>query len=224
MGCYAVKARERGIEVILATNDKDLYQLVNSTRENLQHREGRSRFAQGCVCVVRRRRSDGEMGCAAALIGDVLAISGRCGRQYPRGRRLVVKRRRSCCGNSGASTRSWRASTGSRLRRRATNWRPRASAILQNRKMVELDCDLPLPVPIDEFRITPGLPAIDRSAGESTNSNRSSRKCATKRLAGRRRRATLVGSLRSASASVDQDRTVRAGVTASPEEMPTKIF
>ncbi len=31
MACYAIKARERGIEVVLATNDKDLYQLVNST-------------------------------------------------------------------------------------------------------------------------------------------------------------------------------------------------
>ncbi len=30
MGCYAVKARESGHEVFLATNDKDLYQLVNT--------------------------------------------------------------------------------------------------------------------------------------------------------------------------------------------------
>src|SRR5205085_4306376 len=31
MGCYAIKARERGIEVILATNDKDLFQLVDAS-------------------------------------------------------------------------------------------------------------------------------------------------------------------------------------------------
>src|SRR5437764_10566874 len=30
MGCYAQKAAERGIEVVLATNDKDLFQLVNA--------------------------------------------------------------------------------------------------------------------------------------------------------------------------------------------------
>src|ERR687884_684154 len=29
MGCYALAAQERGIEVVLATNDKDLYQLVS---------------------------------------------------------------------------------------------------------------------------------------------------------------------------------------------------
>ena len=32
--------------------------------------------------------------------------------------------------------------------------------IEQNRKMVELDCDTPLPVPIDDLRITPDYPAL----------------------------------------------------------------
>src|SRR5439155_25636763 len=30
MGCYAIAASQRGWEVILATNDKDLFQLVNA--------------------------------------------------------------------------------------------------------------------------------------------------------------------------------------------------
>src|SRR5436190_11690232 len=30
MGCYALKARERDLEVVLATNDKDLFQLVDA--------------------------------------------------------------------------------------------------------------------------------------------------------------------------------------------------
>jgi DNA polymerase-1 len=32
--------------------------------------------------------------------------------------------------------------------------------IEQNRKMVELDCDTPLPVPIDDLRIKPDYPAL----------------------------------------------------------------
>jgi DNA polymerase-1 len=32
--------------------------------------------------------------------------------------------------------------------------------IQQNRRMVELDCETPLPVPIDELRITPDYPAL----------------------------------------------------------------
>ena len=32
--------------------------------------------------------------------------------------------------------------------------------ILQNRKMVELDCDTTLPVPLDDLRIKPDYPAL----------------------------------------------------------------
>ena len=32
--------------------------------------------------------------------------------------------------------------------------------IEQNRKMVELDCDTPLPVPVDDLRIKPDYPAL----------------------------------------------------------------
>ena len=32
--------------------------------------------------------------------------------------------------------------------------------ILQNRKMVDLDCEMELPVPIDELRINPDYPAL----------------------------------------------------------------
>jgi DNA polymerase-1 len=36
----------------------------------------------------------------------------------------------------------------------------RREQIEQNRKMVELDCDTPLPVPIDDLRIKPDYPAL----------------------------------------------------------------
>ena len=67
MGCYAVKARERGIDVVLATNDKDLYPTRQFERENLQHGQSRSRLAQGRLRLVRRRRSDRKMGRAAGV-------------------------------------------------------------------------------------------------------------------------------------------------------------
>jgi DNA polymerase-1 len=34
--------------------------------------------------------------------------------------------------------------------------------ILQNRKMVELDCDTPLPVPLDDLRLRPDYPGLIR--------------------------------------------------------------
>ena len=44
-----------------------------------------------------------------------------------------------------------------KAREKLTNAREQ---ILQNRKMVELDCQIELPVPIDELRITPQYPAL----------------------------------------------------------------
>ena len=62
MGCYAIEARERGIEVVLATNDKDLYQLVNPKVKIYSTAKADLGFAEGRFRIVRRRRSHGEMG------------------------------------------------------------------------------------------------------------------------------------------------------------------
>src|SRR5947209_4699773 len=48
MGCYAIAAAKRDIEVVLATNDKDLYQLVSPTVK-VHHRESGSGQPQRCV-------------------------------------------------------------------------------------------------------------------------------------------------------------------------------
>jgi DNA polymerase-1 len=38
--------------------------------------------------------------------------------------------------------------------------------ILQNRKMVELDCDTELPIPLDQLRLRPDYPALIRTCEE----------------------------------------------------------
>jgi DNA polymerase-1 len=38
--------------------------------------------------------------------------------------------------------------------------------ILQNRKMVELDCDTALPIPLDELRLQPDYPGLLRACEE----------------------------------------------------------
>jgi len=75
MGCYSIAACRDDTEVVLATNDKDLYQLVGpwvkvyTTARPTWLRRKTLRLA-------RRRRSHQEWGVPPALIGDVLAISG----------------------------------------------------------------------------------------------------------------------------------------------------
>jgi 5''-3'' exonuclease (including N-terminal domain of PolI) len=51
--------------------------------------------------------------------------------------------------------------------------------ILQNRKMVDLDCEMDLPVPIDDLRIEPDYTALI-AAWKNVSLSRFFRRCATK--------------------------------------------
>ena len=56
MGCYALAACKRSLEVVLATNDKDLLPARRPLRESLHHGQGRSAVAERRVCLARRSR------------------------------------------------------------------------------------------------------------------------------------------------------------------------
>ncbi len=79
MGCYAVAACKRKIDVVLATNDKDLYQLVDFSYESLHDRKGRPRFAKGWLCPARRGGGDRQMGRPAKANWRRARHFGRCG-------------------------------------------------------------------------------------------------------------------------------------------------
>lgn len=76
MGCYAVKARERGIETILATNDKDLYQLVNTKVKIYSTAKADLASPKDAFALLGEEEVTAKWDVAPALIGDVLAISG----------------------------------------------------------------------------------------------------------------------------------------------------
>ena len=99
------------------------------------------------------------MGVPPALIGDVLAISGDSvdnipgvgiGRKTAAGLILEHGGLESLLGNLGAVK-------SLKSREKLQNGRDQ---ILQNRKMVELDCRTELPVPIDQLRIRPDYPGL----------------------------------------------------------------
>ena len=105
-----------------------------------------------------------KWGVPPAQIGDVLAISGDAVDNIAGvgiGRKAAAKLLREF-GSIDALMGGLDRVTAQKTREKLELARDR---IQQNRKMVELDCDLPLPVPIDDLRIQPGLPATDRSDG-----------------------------------------------------------
>src|SRR5437667_7720483 len=163
MGCYAIAACERsGMGVVLATNDKDLYQLVGpcvkvytTTKADLASpKDGFALLSEDQVAT--------KWEVPPKLIGDVLALTGDSVDNIPGvglGRKTAAALIREFGGLESLLNNIDQVKSP-RTREKLANSREQ---ILQNRKMVDLDCHLELPVPIDQLRIEPSYPNLIRA-------------------------------------------------------------
>ena len=76
MGCYAMQAAERGMEVVLATNDKDLYQLVGPAVKIYSTVKADLASPKDAFALLGEEEVTKKWDVPPARIGDVLAISG----------------------------------------------------------------------------------------------------------------------------------------------------
>jgi 5'-3' exonuclease len=159
MGCYALAAQKRRIEVVLATNDKDLYQLVSPTTKVYTTAKADLVSPKDAFALLGETEVTTKWEVPPSAIGDVLAISGDSVDNIPGagiGRKTAAALIREH-GSLDKLLENLDRVKSLRTREKLTNARDQ---ILQNRKMVELDCKTELPVPIDELRIKPEYPAL----------------------------------------------------------------
>jgi DNA polymerase-1 len=159
MGCYAMRARERGIEVILATNDKDLYQLVDPQTKIYSTAKADLASPKDAFALLGEEEVTKKWDVPPGRIGDVLAISGDAVDNIPgagMGRKTAAKLIAEFGSLDDLFANIDKVKTP-KTREKLENNRER---ILQNRKMVELDCHTALPIPIDDLRITPDYPRL----------------------------------------------------------------
>src|SRR5204862_5892794 len=77
MGCYAVAAcKRRGMEVVLATNDKDLYQLVGSCVKVYTTAKADLASPKDAFALLGEDQVTTKWEVSPRLIGDVLALTG----------------------------------------------------------------------------------------------------------------------------------------------------
>ncbi len=159
MGCYAVAAAKRGWEVVLATNDKDLFQLVTEKVKVYTTAKADLVSPKDAFALLGEDEVVQKWNVPPRLIGDVLAIAGDSVDNIP-GAGIGRKAAAALLSEHGGLE-SLLANLDKvksvRSREKLTAAREQ---ILQNRKMVELDCDTPLPLPLDDLRITPDYPAL----------------------------------------------------------------
>jgi 5'-3' exonuclease len=161
MGCYAMAAcKRKGTEVILATNDKDLYQLVGPCVKVYTTTKADLASPKDAFALLGESEATAKWEVPPKVIGDVLALSGDSVDNIPGVAGLGRKTASALIREFGGLDRllsNIDKVKSDKMRIKLTAAREQ---ILQNRKMVELDCHMELPVPIDDLRIKPDYPAL----------------------------------------------------------------
>jgi DNA polymerase-1 len=155
---YALVAQREGIEVIVATNDKDILQIASpmiriySTAKTDVGTAGHALLGEAEVRV--------KWGVDPARIGDVLALTGDTSDNIPGvpgvGEKTAAQLIRDFGTIDGLLERTAEIKSD-KVRDKILAAR---DLILANRQMVALDEDLPLPVPVSSLALRPDFPAL----------------------------------------------------------------
>src|SRR6476619_2077997 len=147
MGCYAIAACKRsGMDVVLATNDKDLFQLVGPCVKVYTTAKADLASPKDAFALLGEEQVIAKWDVPPGSIGDVLAIAGDSVDNIPGagiGRKAAAKLIQEFGGLEQLLDKVDNVkSEKTREKRRAAR-----EQILQNRKMVALDCEIELPTP-----------------------------------------------------------------------------
>ncbi|MDR3402760.1 MAG: 5'-3' exonuclease [Chthoniobacter sp.] len=160
MASYAVAARARGDEVVLATNDKDLFQLVNGNVKVYSTNKTDLAAPSDAFALLGNESVRKKWGVEPEQIGDVLALIGDSVDNIPgvegigpKGAATLLNAHRSL----DALLADLDAVKNERVREKLKAAR---AQIEQNREMVRLDLDLPLPQPLEALGIHPRWPEL----------------------------------------------------------------
>jgi DNA polymerase-1 len=150
---YAIAARNAGAEVVIATNDKDILQLVD---DNIHiYSTNKTDIKEGGFALLGAAEVAEKWGVPAARIADVLALTGDSSDNIPGvpgiGGKTAVQLV-TAHGSVQAMLENPSLIENLRLREKIITGR---DIITANREMVRLDDDLPLPVPWESLEISP---------------------------------------------------------------------
>lgn len=150
---YAVAARSDGAEVVIATNDKDILQLVDdSTRI---YSTAKADLAEGTFALLGPAEVAVKWGVPAARIADVLALTGDSSDNIPGVPGIGEKTAASLINEFGPVSEILENPariSNPKLREKIETHR---QTVVSNREMVRLDEDLELPVPWRDLEIRP---------------------------------------------------------------------
>lgn len=177
MASYAKAAESQGWETVLATSDKDLFQIVGprirvySTNKEKLPREENSSGGSGVAsaagpafALLEDEYVRGKWGVAPDQLGDVLSLIGDSSDNIPGVSGVGPKGAAALIAEFGSLEAVYdRLSEvkSEKLREKLAGARDQ---VVQNREMVRLDLDLGLPVALDALRVQPVYPDVVEAA------------------------------------------------------------
>ena len=161
MGCYAMAAcKRKGTEVVLATNDKDLYQLIGPCVKVYTTAKADLVSPKDAFALLGEAEATAKWGVPPKMIGDVLALSGDSVDNIPGVSGLGRKTASALIREFGGLDRLLARIDKVRSDKMRVKLTAAREQIEQNRKMVELDCHMDLPVAINDLKIRPDYPEL----------------------------------------------------------------
>jgi DNA polymerase-1 len=171
MASYALAARAKGWECVIATADKDLFQIVASDIRVYSTNKTDLKTPQDSYALLDEDRVLEKWGVLPQQLGDILAIVGDSADNIPGIAGIGPKGASALISKWGSLTGIYEniQSVGSeKLIAKLVDGHAR---VFENREMVRLDEDLPLPTPIEELHIAPMydalIPALERCGFKS---------------------------------------------------------
>lgn len=155
---YALAAARAGAEVIVATNDKDILQIVSPSIRI--YSTAKPDAPAGGHILLGEAEVHAKWGVPPARIADVLALTGDASDNIAGVPGIGDKTALALVTAHGSVENMLanpRAITTPRLAEKIDSAR---DTIIANREMVRLDDDLPLPSPWESFEIRPDYPAL----------------------------------------------------------------
>jgi len=161
MGCYAMAAcKRKGIEVVLATNDKDLYQLIGPCVKVYTTAKADLASPKDAFALLGETEATTKWGVPPKMIGDILALTGDSVDNIPGVSGLGRKTASALINEFGGLDNLLAKIDKVKSDKMRVKLIAAREQIEQNRQMVELDCHMELPVAINDLRIRPDYPAL----------------------------------------------------------------
>src|SRR5438477_12396721 len=161
MGCYAMAAcKRKGMEVILATNDKDLYQLIGPCVKVYSTAKADLVSPKDAFALLGETEATAKWGVSPKMIGDVLALTGDSVDNIPGVAGLGRKTASALINEFGGLDNLLAKIDKVKSDKMRVKLIAAREQIEQNREMVELDCHMDLPVAIDDLQIRPHYGAL----------------------------------------------------------------